>query len=251
MSGRTAGSRSGGGRGRDNFRKPSNNLKAGMKKKKSIDDYYFYIGSSKQASDYEMTVEFVINYIKKTFTQGNDIAESLRTLQITDTTEWEPILQISEAVNVIDQERENRQNEIKYRSRLDVISRRSDIYQENLFKAYAVIWERCAKAMQDKLCSRPDYEQTIYNNPIELLKAIKLHALNYQETRYEMSIMANAVRALINAKQKEGESLQDYTSRFKTARNILESHIGGPIIFTKYVMTMKEYDPSNIDKQTN
>ena len=102
--------------------------------------------------------------------------------------------------------------------------------------------------MQDKLRSRPDYEQTIYNNPIELLKAIKLHALSYQETRYEMSIMVDAVRTLIYTKQKEGESLQDYTRKFKTARDILESHIGGPIIFTKYVMTMKEYDPSNTEK---
>ena len=79
--------------------------------------------------------------------------------------------------------------------------------------------------MQNKLQSRTDYKQNIYNKPIELLEGIKLHSLNYQETRYEMSIIANAMRALINAKQKEGESLQDYTQRFKTARDILESYI--------------------------
>ena len=88
-----------------------------------------------------MTVDFVINYIKKTFTQGNDIAESLRTLQVKDTTEWEPTLQVSDAVNVMDQERENRQYEIKNISRLNAMTRQSDIYEENLFKAYAVIWE--------------------------------------------------------------------------------------------------------------
>lgn len=38
-------------------------------KKKMIDDYYFYIGFSKQALDYETTVVFVINHIKKTFDQ--------------------------------------------------------------------------------------------------------------------------------------------------------------------------------------
>jgi hypothetical protein len=84
------------------------------------------------------------------------------------------------------------------------------MYQENLFKAYALIWERCNKAMQNKILARSDYETMLYNDPIELLKAVKEHALNYQETRYEMSIISDALRAMIGTKQKEGESLQDY-----------------------------------------
>lgn len=44
------------------------------RKKKTIEDYFFYVGSSKQASDYEITAEFVINHIKMTFDRGNDIA---------------------------------------------------------------------------------------------------------------------------------------------------------------------------------
>ena len=35
--------------------------------KKTIEDYFFYVGSSKQASDYEITTEYVINHIKKLF----------------------------------------------------------------------------------------------------------------------------------------------------------------------------------------
>ena len=85
------------------------------------------------------------------------------------------------------------------------------MYNDNLFKAYALIWERCAKAMQNKLLAQSDYEDEIYNNPIKLLKAIKEHALNYQETRYEMSIISDAFRALWNTTQKENENLQDYT----------------------------------------
>jgi hypothetical protein len=45
--------------------------------------------------------------------------------------------------------------------------------------------------------------------------------------------------------QKESESLQDYTRRFKTAREILESHLGGQIILAKFVHTMPNYDPKN------
>jgi hypothetical protein len=47
--------------------------------------------------------------------------------------------------------------------------------------------------------------------------AIKEHALNFQENRYSMSIILDAMRMLFNTKQKEGESLQDYTKRFRVA----------------------------------
>jgi hypothetical protein len=42
------------------------------KTKKTVEDFFFYVGSSKQASDYEITAEFVVDHIKKTFDRGND-----------------------------------------------------------------------------------------------------------------------------------------------------------------------------------
>ena len=53
--------------------------------KKSIEDYVFHIGLYKQAADFEVTNKFVISYVKKTCTHGNDISESLRSLTIADT----------------------------------------------------------------------------------------------------------------------------------------------------------------------
>jgi hypothetical protein len=70
------GNRKGGHGGRCRGRGGSTKTKT----KKTVEDYVFYVGSSKQASDYEMTAEFVVNHIKKTFDRGNDIAEALRTL---------------------------------------------------------------------------------------------------------------------------------------------------------------------------
>jgi hypothetical protein len=82
------------------------------------------------------------------------------------------------------------------------------------------------------------------NDPIELLKAIKQHALNYQEHRYDMSIIYDAITTLFGTKQKENESLQDYTKRFRVSRDVLESHMGGPIILTKVIEAMPGYDES-------
>ena len=68
---------------------------------------------------------------------------------------------------------------MEYKAELDEAMRRKRTYEDNTFKAYALLWERCAKAMQDKIASRTDYDGIVYNDPISLLRAIKEHSLNY------------------------------------------------------------------------
>jgi hypothetical protein len=65
-----------GGRGRGN-----NNRSNTSSKKKQLSDYIYYLGSPKQASDYETTTEYLINHIKKTFDFGNDIGTALEMLE--------------------------------------------------------------------------------------------------------------------------------------------------------------------------
>ena len=64
------------GRFSRNSRNAGGAKKDTVKKKKTIEDYFFYVGSSKQASDYEVTADFVINHIKKTFEYGQDISDA-------------------------------------------------------------------------------------------------------------------------------------------------------------------------------
>jgi len=61
-----------------------------FKKKKSIEDYVYYVGSARQASDYEITTEFVINHIRKTYTDGENIATALETLEATKKLNYVP-----------------------------------------------------------------------------------------------------------------------------------------------------------------
>ena len=72
-----------------------------------------------------------------------------------------------------------------------------------MFKAYAFLWEKCSKAMHNKISGQKDFE-----NPMKLLHLMKDHLLNYQETCYKMSIIADVMRAFLNTKQKENEILQ-------------------------------------------
>ncbi|KAL7564327.1 hypothetical protein ACA910_007179 [Epithemia clementina (nom. ined.)] len=120
--------------------------------------------------------------------------------------------------------------------------KRKETLTTNTVKAYAFLWEQCSKSMQIKIESRKDFISTIDKNPIELLKAIREHALNYQNNKYEMTVILYALRTLVNLKQREDEGLQDYTKRFKTCRDVLESHVGRPLELTKVVKAKSGYD---------
>ena len=65
-----------------------------------------------------------------------------------------------------------------------------------------------------------------------------------------MSIISQALRCLLNCKQKEKESLQDYTKRFRVAAEVLESHMGCPIYLLKLMTNMKDFDKNDSDSVT-
>ena len=72
----------------------------------SIDDCAFCIGN-KQASDCEVTQEFMLNCIKKTREYGNDMSESLRTLSETGTEKCKPTLKVSVKIDEVEKRPKN------------------------------------------------------------------------------------------------------------------------------------------------
>jgi hypothetical protein len=96
--------------------------------------------------------------------------------------------------------------------------------------------------MQGKNKANKKFEKEIFKNPIKLLEIIKKNCLDYQEHCYEMSIILDSIKTMANMKQKEHKSLQDYTKQFKTVRDVMKAHIGGPLILTKFVEEMDDYD---------
>ena len=83
--GRGRGSRGNSSRGRGRSgRHDSNTSQSKGLIKKNLQDYQYYLGSAKQASDYEAPTSYLINQIKKTYAYGNDIATALDQLQHVD-----------------------------------------------------------------------------------------------------------------------------------------------------------------------
>ena len=85
-----------------------------------------------------------------------------------------------------------------HKAKLDKVIKRKREYSNNVFKAYTKLWKSCNKALKALIEVRTDCESTICNNPLELLKAIKEHVLNYQDLRYDMVIISDTFRVFFN-----------------------------------------------------
>ena len=153
MSGRNPVCRGGrSGRGyRSNYSNYNNRDHKSLNKKKMLEDYYFYVGSVKQASNYELAADFIINHIKKEYDRGRDIAESLCELQAPTINDWMPMLVAITSTVPATEITENKQNEMEYKAKLTEALHRIRIYKDNLVKSYALIWECCNTAMQSRL----------------------------------------------------------------------------------------------------
>ena len=66
-----------------------------------------------------------------------------------------------------------------------------------------------------------------------MLIAIEEHSMSYVENRYKTSTILDSMKNIVNLKQLNDELLVDYTMRFKSARDIYKSHIGGKIKIKK------------------
>ena len=72
MSGQYAGCQGGQGQGGRRRGRYKSSATKHADKKKTINEYFFYVGSTKQALDYKVTSNFIINHIKKTYDYGID-----------------------------------------------------------------------------------------------------------------------------------------------------------------------------------
>jgi hypothetical protein len=88
------------------------------RKSKSLEDYVYYIGSVKQASDFVTITKYLINEIAQTFEYGNDIAQSLEARTKLDIDTYMPELKISTSNDDTTKEREDEQFKMLYEAKI-------------------------------------------------------------------------------------------------------------------------------------
>jgi hypothetical protein len=134
--------------GRENEQMKTSQLKSS---KNTFADNMHYLGSVKQAADYEKTTDFLINHIKKNFDFGNDIGTTLEDLSLFDIANYKPSLKISIQDEVTAKLGEDTQCEIEFKAELEGYMKRRQSLEVNILKSYAFLWDQCAKGMQNKI----------------------------------------------------------------------------------------------------
>ena len=94
--------------------------------------------------------------------------------------------------------------------------------------------------MQNRIEEHPHFNGSIQDDPIELLKVIKILMHDPVRAKYLYASLTEAVARMLNIKQLENESLIDYAKRFKQARDIMKSHLGSKVL-DQFIENMPEY----------
>src|SRR5210317_344395 len=229
--------RGGCGRGRSNFgRGRGNNSVPNYKK-----ELKFAPQGRSNTSTYSSVKEAMIQHVQKTYKNGHDIAKSLKDQSLVNLESQDPIRRISN--NNVDNERAIEQSgyDIKYQEELRRHLDRKDALQENVSKAYALIFTNYfTKRMQSRIEEHPDFESTIEDDPFELLKVIKTLMHDAVRVQYPYIAMTDGLTRLLNIKQQENEQLLDYVKRFKQTRDVTKSQVGTRLLDT-FIEYQEEY----------
>jgi hypothetical protein len=198
--------------------------------------------------------EHAVQQIQKTYKNGGDIAESLNKEEKIDLDKFEPTRTLSkktgkgeETERAIEQEGLN----IKYKVAIEQWSARRNDLEREMMKAYSLIYQNfCTTAMQSRIKEHPEFESKIRDDPIELLKAIKILMQDTVRAKYNYASVTDAFWRILSTKQVEGESVADYASRVKHQRDVLKTHVGKHFLDV-FVENTEEYknETSSTKKQ--
>ena len=94
-----------------------------------------------------------------------------------------------------------KQYEIEFKTKYDKYEKRMTTFQNNLTKAYGLLYGRCAKGMAQKIQARSDFISDIKGNPVKLIKAV-LTQLSRNKIRND-----NYIRGVQNSISHEAETI--------------------------------------------
>ena len=180
------------------------------------------IGRDRQTVTFDTVKDHIVHMVQKSYKHGQDVAKSLRDEQKLDVSLWKPIREVSQDTDEGERNLEQIGNDIIYQEETKrYLDRKGDL-EENLTKAYALIFSQyCNKTMQSRVEEHQDFTTTIRDDPIELLKKVRVLMHDPVRSKYPFASLTEAMSRMINLKQMEQEQLLDYVKRFKSRQGTL------------------------------
>ena len=211
----------------------------------SLKGKIYFVGSAKQADNYNTTTDAILQYIQRTLDQGALVAQALRAGEDLDFTSMMPDpIDLPEGASQQQRDIATKILDRKIQKFVDA----QEGYANSKLKAYAIILGQCDKNIRSKLEARIDWETEIINNPIKLLMAIKEITYRYQDSKYAFESIYYCIKNVFTMKQLEEETLSDYAKRFKNAVDILKAQ-SGPIIMREHMVRIPEFRNASASRQ--
>jgi hypothetical protein len=198
------------------------------------------VSNKGNTATYDTTKDAVIQHIRKTYTGGIDVGQSLEAMKMVDLTAKEPTRTLTTETDPAKMLVDQKGLDITYQARFTRHLDREDALREGLDKAYNLIFTNyCTKVMQARIEQHPEYETKLKNDPIAVLEAIKALTHTTIRAQYPIVTITDALGRLMNVKQRENETILDYVKRFKQLRDVVKSQMGN-----KFLDEFVEYQPT-------
>ncbi len=199
---------------------------------------------------YDTVKDYIILEVQQKFDHGVDMATSLRKMEYTTFNEDpdKPVRMITAATDEKLASIEQAEYDMMYQEDFKLFIKRKEAYRQNKAKAYALIIKHCNKTMVNKIEEVPDFESRIRNDPVELLKEIRSKMYDPARAKYEFVSLTETLLRFLLLKQEDGESLMDYTKRFKQAKDILIGAVGKDFL-KDFGMKTQEYNKAKPEEQ--
>jgi len=121
--------------------------------------------------------------------------------------------------------------DICYQEELRRYLDRVQTLKDGINQAYSLIFSTYgSKLMQGRLEALPEFELSIRNDPIELLKAIKNCMVESVRAQHPLISMTDSLIRLVNIKMYDQESPLEYVKRFKEYHDVMVSHLGKDLL---------------------
>ena len=145
--------------------------------------------------------DYIISYVQRTYRHGQDIAISLREMKKRDLTSEELTRKISSRTDG-NKKLEQDGFDMRYQAEIKQFLDWQSGLEENLMKAYALIFGTyCSKAIQSQVEEHPDFETTIIDDPIELLKTMNILMHDTVRVKYPYASLHDVMMRLFNLRQ--------------------------------------------------
>mgnify|MGYP000382356346 CR=1 FL=1 len=164
-----------GGRGNGRFQGRRNWSTTTSSKQPEMKFFPHGIGRERQTVSYDTVKDYIVQVIQKTYKNGQDTAVSIGDPKKKDLNPLQPTRGVAAAADMAETLLQQKGMDIIYQAELERYLDRKDTLEQNLTKAYALIFSTyCDKAMQNRVEEHPNFETTIRDDPIELLNKIKV-----------------------------------------------------------------------------